>query len=384
MVDLGEADRIDGLIAAYRQEVTGEGRQRSGRLEERASPGVTTDERDAGVVLREAVFDRLRAAMDLGTRLFIGPDGDLTRLPFEVLPGEGGRRLIEDYVISYLSTGRDLLRFGAPGEAPGVPLVVAAPDFDLGASEGPSGEPSSGSVSEELDRSTLYFEPLAGTATEGRDIGVILGVSPWLGAAVLEGPLKEVRSPRIFHMATHGFFLPDQPKQPQAEGLALLGPEGDTGSMRASRMENPLLRSGLALAGANTFLKAESLPLEAEDGLITAEDVSGLDLLGTELVVLSACETGLGEVRVGEGVFGLRRAFVLAGARTLVMSLWKVPDDPSADLMRAFYENLRAGMGRAEALRKAQLALAKVYPPPWFWGAFICQGDPGPLELAPP
>ncbi len=95
--------------------------------------------------------------------------------------------------------------------------------------------------------------------------------------------------------------------------------------------------------------------------------------------MLSACETGLGQVHVGEGVFGLRRAFVLAGAKTLVMSLWKVPDEPTRELMEAFYGRLLAGEGRAEALRQAQLALKARYPDPFYWGAFICQGDPGPL-----
>jgi CHAT domain-containing protein len=145
-------------------------------------------------------------------------------------------------------------------------------------------------------------------------------------------------------------------------------------------MKNPMLRSGLALAGANTWLNAGNLPEEAEDGLLTAEDVTGLDLLATELVVLSACETGLGHVHVGEGVFGLRRAFVLAGAKTLVMSLWRVPDEPTRELMEAFYTRLLAGQGRAEALREAQLAMKAKYPDPFYWGAFICQGDPGPLS----
>jgi CHAT domain-containing protein len=94
----------------------------------------------------------------------------------------------------------------------------------------------------------------------------------------------------------------------------------------------------------------------------------------------SACETGLGQVHVGEGVFGLRRAFVLAGAKTLVMSLWKVPDEPTRELMEDFYHRLLAGEGRADALWQAQLALTVKYPEPYYWGAFICQGDPSPLS----
>src|SRR5262249_5138148 len=155
--------------------------------------------------------------------------------------------------------------------------------------------------------------------------------SPLLRGAALEGPLKGHRSPRILHLATHGFFLPDQ----QADLRVFLGrnlelggaadPAG-LGRLSGPGMEDPMLRSGLALAGAHTFLRGGALPDEAEDGLLTAEDVAGLDLLDTELVVLSACDTGLGTVHVGEGVFGLRRAFTVAGAKTLVMSLWKVPD----------------------------------------------------------
>jgi CHAT domain-containing protein len=175
------------------------------------------------------------------------------------------------------------------------------------------------------------------------------------------------------------------------------------------------------LAGANTWLAQGSLPPEAEDGILTAEDVSGLDLLGTELVVLSACETGLGEVRVGEGVFGLRRAFVIAGAKTLVMSLWKVPDLSTAVLMERFYENLvKRNLDRDESLREAQSYTRDInvgqlrgrwlhteainqfaggdkrvagyyqrlarkpdhYRPfeePFYWGGFICQGSTEPL-----
>jgi CHAT domain-containing protein len=144
-------------------------------------------------------------------------------------------------------------------------------------------------------------------------------------------------------------------------------------------VESPLLRSGLALAGANTWLRGGSPPVDAEDGLLTAEDVSGLDLRDTEMVVLSACETGLGDVRTGDGVYGLQRAFTLSGARTLVMSLWKVPDLQTEELMVAFYRRLLAGEPRALALRAAQREIREKYPEPLFWGGFVCQGDPGPL-----
>jgi len=141
-----------------------------------------------------------------------------------------------------------------------------------------------------------------------------------------------------------------------------------------------IISSGLALAGANTWLQYRLLPSEAEDGILTAEDVSGIDLSNTELVTLSACETGLGDVLTGEGVFGLRRAFVLAGAQTFVMSLWKVPDEQTKELMVDFYNRLLAGKLRPEALRDAQLAMKEKYPDPYYWGAFICQGNPGPLS----
>ena len=215
----------------------------------------------------------------------------------------------------------------------------------------------------------------------------MLGVLPWMDVAALESRLKTCRSSRILHLATHGFFLADQPHDPNKERRDLVAVGFTSGSepgrLSGAGLENPLLRSGLALAGVNSWLIGGSPPAEAEDGLLTAEDVSGLDLLDTDLVVLSACETGLGEIHVGEGVFGLRRAFVLAGAKTLVMSLWKVPDQQTQELMVDFYSRILAGRGCAEALREAQLALKAKYPDPLYWGAFICQGNPGPLPARP-
>jgi CHAT domain-containing protein len=183
----------------------------------------------------------------------------------------------------------------------------------------------------------------------------MLGAAPLVKDGPLEAVVKEARSPRVLHIATHGFFRPNVPRDPNEEthGLGTMGSALDGGLLgRLGYVENPLLRSGLALLGANTWLKGGSLPEEAEDGMLMAEDVTGMDLLATELAVLSACQTGLGEVHSGEGVYGLRRALVLAGATTLVMSLGKVPAEQTRELMEHFYRRLLKSESRAEALRR--------------------------------
>jgi CHAT domain-containing protein/tetratricopeptide (TPR) repeat protein len=406
MIDLGEADPIDQMIADFRAGITGDDSER-GRgmipyLEDAPDhPGASAALAPVqGARLRQAVFDPLVPHLGGRTRLLLCPDGDLARLPFEVLPDTAGNRLIDGYEISYLSSGRDVLRFGGrASRPPSAPVVAADPDFDLrhlplaasppaglapgrkkggilswllrwgrGSTRGEADTPAPplavatpGRASRDLDRARVC--PLPGTRTEGEQIAALLAVEPWLEAHVLEARLKAVRSPRILHLATHGFFCKDQPHDPES-----------------GRWENPLLRSGLLLAGYNTWLARGELPAQAEDGILTAEDVAGLDLLDTELVVLSACETGLGQIHVGQGVFGLRRAFVVAGAKTLVMSLWRVPDQQTQELMVDFYRRLLAGVPRAAALRQAQLRLKSRYPEPCYWGAFICQGEPAALS----
>jgi tetratricopeptide (TPR) repeat protein/CHAT domain-containing protein len=410
MVDLGEAEPIDQLIADFRNSITYEEEGRS--LEDTESPAETADlvfERDPAVVrksigdamrnlgdvrglvpdyvnlgyetlygdegarLRAAVFDKLVPYLGGYTRLFLAPDGDLSRLPFEALPTGDGRYLIDEYQISYLSTGRDVLRFATDSAVePTLPFVVADPDFDRG------------STSVSTPSWKVVFKRLSGTRKEGQRIAQMLGVTPLLGHDSLEAIVKNTRSPRLLHIATHGFFQSDTPRGPNEEVHEVGTMSGLDGGLlgRLANVENPLLRSGLALVGANTWLNGGSLPADAGDGLLMAEDVTGMDLLATELVVLSACQTGLGEVHSGEGVYGLRRAFVVAGAKTLVMSLWKVPDKQTQQLMEDFYRRLlqREGEPRAEALRQAQLAMKKDYPDPLCWAAFICQGDPGPLR----
>ena len=381
LINLGREAEIDALIDKYRASLGAASELRE--VEDDAHPDQPVNlpsSHAAGHRLREKVFDPLLEALRGSSRLFLSPDSSLARLPFEALPLENGGYLIDHYTISYLSAGRDLLRFDHTEVQPaGPPLVIADPDFDLRASGEPemAGQfpPAITRQSEQVKSGGIRFRRLPGTRLEGEQIALRLGVQPWLSGASLKTMLRNSVSPRLLHLATHGFFLQDQYLQSAAK--LLRHPAVNT---LAGGLENPLLRSGLALAGANTWLAGGSLPAEAEDGMLTAEDVTAMNLLSTELVVLSACETGLGQVQAGEGVFGLRRAFVLAGAKTLVMSLWKVPDQQTQELMVIFYDGLLTGQSRVAALRQAQMEIKKLYPNPLYWGAFICQGDPGPLE----
>src|SRR5438105_4718013 len=200
----------------------------------------------------------------------------------------------------------------------------------------------------------------------------------------LEDAFKQVRSPRILHVSTHGFFVQDQPDSPldrnpfidpnnaAAVGRARLGTVGK---------EDPLLRSGLVLAGANMLGEKIDQASKIDDGWVTAEEISMMQLQGTELVVLSACDTGLGDVRVGEGVYGLRRAFQNAGAASIIQTLFKVPDEQSQQMMKMFYQGLKAGRGKLAALHNAQLEIIRQRRArggaahPFFWAGFVVTGE---------
>jgi CHAT domain-containing protein/tetratricopeptide (TPR) repeat protein len=385
MIDLGEADLIDAMISDFRSAITGTTDKASGQAN--TAKGRQGTLVDVGPKLREALFDPLKSALGDRKRLILAPDGDIYRLPFCVLPADKERYIIDDYHISYVGAGRDVLRFGA-GSAPegAAPMVIADPDYDLEAgteSAQTGGDKGQERQSRDMVRYASRFERLPGTRVEGESIAAMLGVKTLEGGSATKRTVEEARSPRILHIATHGFFLPDQQRPPGGKEFETApGKTGvpDLAEPMSRGMENPLLRSGLVLAGANAWLQGKVLSPEAEDGILTAQDASGLELLSTDLVVLSACQTGLGDIKVGEGVFGLRRAFLLAGAKTLVMSLWKIPDEETRMLMEGFYKRILEGRPRAEALREAQLEVRAVAAEPLFWGAFISQGDPGPLK----
>jgi CHAT domain-containing protein len=227
--------------------------------------------------------------------------------------------------------------------------------------------------------SQIYFSPLPHTAREGDALRALLpGATLLTKREATKAALSQVRSPALLHIATHGFFLKDSKLMPSGgRGFRAVNddPQRMLREMEKSgvRIENPLLRSGLALAGANEH---------KDDGILTALEVTGLNLWGTKLVVLSACDTGVGEVKNGDGVHGLRRALVLAGAESQVMSLWAVSDKASRELMVSYYRLLQQGEGRGEALRQVQLEMLKRVNRrhPYYWASFIQSGEWTKLE----
>jgi CHAT domain-containing protein/tetratricopeptide (TPR) repeat protein len=312
--------------------------------------------------------------------LLLVPDGTLNLLSFGALVDEHQHYRIEHFTINYLTSGRDVLRGPTTVSGRQRPLVVADPAFDH--TEGATAlqlaamERRAPALRSE-DMTTLRFTPLPGTASEAQVLHHLLPEAQLLtGTAATESALKQVQGPRLLHVATHGFFLADPPLSAPPEGRGV-GP-AQAGALAPLWAEHPLVRSGVALAGANT---PQNGP---DDGILTALEAAGLDLWGTELVVLSACETGVGTVHNGEGVYGLRRALVMAGAQSQVMSLWKVDDAATREFMEAYYTYLLAGAGRAEAVRQTQLALLTRAERrhPFFWASFIPSGEWRPLESA--
>jgi CHAT domain-containing protein/Flp pilus assembly protein TadD len=303
----------------------------------------------------------LAPALEGNKTAFIAPDGVYNQISLGTLKGPSGY-VIEALTVSTVVSTRDLItaKSAKPNLTKTATLVGDA-DFGLIAS-------ASGST-ERATETTIAALP--GTLTEVNGIQAQLKAAGWVPtvftkAQATEGKLKSLKAPRVLHVATHGFFLPDV----STDGGLVFGVQPD----RAA--ENPLLRSGLLLTGAErTMQKVEGAsPLPGDNGVLTAFEAMSLNLRGSDLVVLSACETGLGEVQAGEGVFGLQRALQLSGARSLVFSLWRVDDAASQELMTKFYGYWLAGRPLASAFRQAQLDLRAKYPQPYYWGAFVLIG----------
>jgi CHAT domain-containing protein/Tfp pilus assembly protein PilF len=359
VVDLGEAAAIDEAVAAVRRALE----QSAGVIRQRGEPAAEKELRGPLEALSNLVLRPLLPHAGQSSEWVVSPDGNLWLVPWEILLLADGKYAVEQHALRYVVSGRDLVaRPGREAKA-GAPLVVADPDFDLDArparlSPVRAGEPTRG-LSSLLRLGRV--KRLPGTLVEAKAIRPSLQLyakqSPkqLLGREALEGAVKAVANPRVLVLSTHGFFVPAKQGEPA---------------------QSPLLRCGLLLAGCNERAKAA----DGDDGVLTGLEVVGMDLRGCEMVVLSACETGLGDVQNGEGVAGLRQAFRLAGAESVVSTLWQVPDRASARLMTRFFQNLAAGKDRAAALREARLSLIKDQREdagaahPFFWAAFTLTG----------
>jgi CHAT domain-containing protein len=281
--------------------------------------------------------------------LIFSPDGPLSFLSFATLLTDKGRFLCEDYTIKYVSSGRDLVSGKKTNQPKGNLLVFANPTYD----ETPvqlAGTDGTGLALRSLDRDELRgglkFKALPGTQKEADYLDSkaedwMLKPEIYTGKAATEAAINGIQSPRILHLATHGFFLPEEEAKNEPRSKRLMMSLGEEQQKYHGVIRNPMHRSGLALAGAQKTLDAwargETPPTE-NDGILTAAEASLLNLKGTWLVTLSACETGQGEARSGEGVLGLRRAFIQAGAQNLLMTLWPVSDKYTIPLMKDFYE----------------------------------------------
>lgn len=213
------------------------------------------------------------------------------------------------------------------------------------------------------------LEPLPGTKVEISEISAIskskgFSTEIFMEEEASEENFKRLKNPSLLHIATHGFFL----QESQSFGEKVFGVEVNQAK------DNPLLRSGLMLANAEQTMDVATQGTEvstSNNGVLTAYEVITMDLSKTDLVVLSACETGLGEIKSGEGVYGLQRAFQVAGAETVIMSLWKVSDEATKQLMTSFYKEWMGGKQKEDAFYAAQKSLRQNFPEPYYWGAFV-------------
>ncbi|MGB8689208.1 MAG: CHAT domain-containing protein [Microcoleus sp.] len=430
MISLGEAQPIEELIDKVRQvlELKTPSKKAKGNKKGTLFKKYQYNPQYPNA-LREKIFTPLLSILQPYQNIFIAPDSQLSLIPFGVLPvDETGQQLLRDnYQISYLSSGKDVLRWKLETDRKASEsLIIANPNFDYPDPPSEDKSETKGLAQSGVSHSTKpvfhslsaddKFPPLPETETLAKNIAEKLAIpNLYLGDEAVETLFSQTACPRILLIATHGYFEPESPyirltqellncpseeeenllaKNPdlvssqllmamenQAVTFATQGKKNNAQWLRnfvqkvseqykispaLNLTENPLdrfavspannamIRAGLAFAGANNSRQGKKLPEDAGKGLLLAQDVAGIDLWENELTILIACQTGLGDVQLGEGVFGLRRAFAVAGCKALIMSLWSVPTRASLLLMDRFLSDVERGLGKREALLKAQ------------------------------
>ena len=346
-IDLGEAELIENKIQKALI----------------ASEQFLSDAQELWNEVGNLVIKPLNKFIEDNETIFISPDAELNRIPFAAINSHKGSNLLGEVVdLRLLTTGRDLLKLAnKSNNSNKESLVVANPNFDKRINTSNKNYSIALKASKTQQRSGEFtfqsWNPLPGTSREGQIIAKITNAELLMEDKASSLAVQQKISPKILHIASHAYFMPDK------KGL-----------------ENPLLRSGIVLAGAN---QPDLNP--NDDGYLLALEVAKLEWQGTEMAVISGCESGKGDIQSGEGVYGLKRAIAVAGARSSLLSLWKVNDNATAAFMESFYTKLRNKEGRADALKATQKEFRmhpiKAWRHPNVWAAFQLSGDWRPIDF---
>ena len=378
IVDLGPATAIDELAMKIRERI----KESAGFSDNEESATASLKENLGS--LREYIWDPIHRHCGEIDQVILSPDSSLWLVPWAALPivdsDNSSQYLLERFNVRFVTSARDLLATPSAGKT-NKPVVFANPKFDLKAEDKRAAIlrvfkelPEEQYASRLNKRGSLLprVTALPGTGIEAEAIRPKIqsytSQTPVLYRQIyaLEHAAKKLRNPKIAAFATHGFFLPERNVR-----------DIRTASGSTDYRLDPLLRCGILLSGCNDSTSV----VGDDDGILTGLEIVGIDFRGTELVVLSACDTGVGDIQIGEGVAGLRQAFQLAGAESVIASLWQVDDAETARLMKDFFNNLAKGMTKSEALRQAQLARIKARRArhgaahPFFWAAFTLTGQ---------
>jgi CHAT domain-containing protein len=297
-------------------------------------------------------------------KIYLAPDGVYNEINLNTLTDSTGQSLIDQVSVHIVTTTKEIIPLKTKRTSSKKTVLVGRPSYRINGLDinGPKSRGETGTrTSRWLENAS--FADLPGTQREVEEIAAIVKKSApveiYIGENAREEVIKKTTDAGVFHIATHGFFIAEQ------------GNELEKYKKYEDNFSNPLLRSGIVLAGVENIKSSE----EQEDGILTAMEVCNLRLENTDLVVMSACETGLGEVRYGEGVYGLQRAFRIAGAKAMIMSLWKVDDQATQEMMVRFYTHWTTAGDMRTAFELAQKEIREKYKYPFYWGAFVLLSD---------
>jgi len=364
LVHLGEMLPIAEAISAYRKAI----------LDEADNEFKSLTHPKLAQQLYQQLWQPLLPYLDAKKTVYLVPDGILNLLPFKALQTQDAHYLSEQVQLIYLNSGRDLV-LPVTTTKPHNAAIFANPQYDAQKTP-PDTLPRKRSMTISRGLEDVYFAPLEQTQKEGDEIVKLMQIAPqkpqfYTQLTATETEINRLVQPRILHLATHGFFMEDIKSDTNHAQLRNLTVN------KASRkfIENPLTRSGLAFSHANQGIKGVK-QVDGSDGILTALEVLSLNLEGTELVTLSACETGLGDIKVGEGVYSLNRAFQEAGAKAVLSTLWSVDDEGTNQFMQRFYRRFLQGMPAQQALQDTQTEFihSTEWNQPFFWATFVMTG----------